>query len=159
MVRTLKAYITNVKKRLIKSPKITIRDTGLLHALLNIETPDELFGHPIYGSSFESYVVENICHALPKWNHYFYRTSSGTELDLVLEKAGKVVAVEIKASTAAKPSRGFWNAIEDIEADRAYIIAPVDEPYPIQKKVMVTNVASFLATEAQAVIPSYSCSR
>ena len=71
VIRALRPYVRNVKKRLIKSPKVYIRDTGLLHALLNIETDEELFGHPIYGSSFESYVVENICHNLPRWNHHF----------------------------------------------------------------------------------------
>ncbi|MCY4512864.1 MAG: ATP-binding protein [Bdellovibrionales bacterium] len=144
VVRTLKPYIKNIKKRLVKSPKIYIRDTGLLHAHLNIETSDELFGHPIYGSSFESYVIENICHNLKNWNHYFYRTSSGTELDLVLEKAGKLVAIEIKASTSAKPSRGFWNGIEDIKADKKYIIAPIKDTYPIQNNVIVTHLSSFL---------------
>ena len=144
MIRTLKPYSKrNIKKRLVKSPKVYIRDTGLLHAHLNIETTDELFGHPVYGSSFESYVVENICHNTPGRNHYFYRTASGAELDLVLEKAGGVVAVEVKASSSAKLSRGFWNGIEDVGADRAYIVAPVKEPYPIQNGAVVTNVFSF----------------
>ena len=144
IVRSLKPYIKNVKKRLVKSPKIYIRDTGLLHAHLNIETSDELFGHPIYGSSFESYVIENICYNLKNWNPYFYRTSSGAELDLVLEKAGKIIVVEVKASTSAKPSRGFWNAIEDIQADKKYIIAPIKDTYPIQNNVTVTHVSAFL---------------
>lgn len=143
-LRTLKPYIRNVKKRLIKSPKVYIRDTGLLHAHLNIETMDELFGHPIYGVSFESYVVENICSHLRNWNHYFYRTSSGVELDLVLEKAGKTIAVEIKASTSPKPSKGFWEAVKDIKANKKYIIAPVKESYPVQNGLVATNVFSFL---------------
>ena len=143
-LRTLKPYIRNIKKRLIKSPKVYIRDTGLLHAHLNIETMDELFGHPIYGVSFESYVVENICSHLSNWNHYFYRTSSGVELDLVLEKAGKTIAVEIKASTSPKPSKGFWEAVKDIKANKKYIIAPVKDSYPVQNGLIVTNVFSFL---------------
>ena len=146
-VRTLKPYIKNVKKRLIKSPKIYIRDTGLLHAYLNIETMDELFGHPIYGASFESYVVENICSHFKYWNHYFYRTSSGTELDLVLEKAGKTIAIEIKASTSPKPARGFWNAVANVKANKKYIIAPVKQSYPIQNGVIVTNIFAFLKKE------------
>ena len=105
---------------------------------------DELFGHPIYGASFESYAVENICSYLKNWNYYFYRTSSGVELDLVLEKAGKIIAIEIKSSTSPKPSRGFWQAVEDIKANKKYIIAPVKEPYPVQKGLVVTNVFSFL---------------
>ena len=125
IIRTLKPFSNNVKKRIVKSAKTYIRDTGLLHALLNIETSNELFGHPIYGPSFESYVVENICHNLRKWNAYFYRTSSGAELDLVLEKAGVVLAIEIKASSSPRPSRGFWSATEDVKADKRYLIAPV----------------------------------
>ena len=146
VVRTLSPYIKNVKKRLIKSPKVYIRDTGLLHALLDIQTFDDLFGHPIYGASFESYIVENVCSCLKNWNHYFYRTRLGAELDLVLEKAGKVIAIEIKSSTSPKPSKGFWNAIEDVKADKKYIISPVKESYPIQNKVMVSSLSFFLKT-------------
>ena len=144
ILRVLKPYTTNLKKRLVKSPKIYIRDTGLLHALLNIETHDELFGHPIYGSSFESYVVENICYHLKNWNPSFYRTSFGTEIDLILTKAGKTLAIEIKASTTAQPSRGFWTAIQDVKADKKYIIAPIKDTYPIQNNVTVTHLSAFL---------------
>ena len=144
ILRALKPYTRNIKKRIVKAPKVYIRDTGLLHALLDIETGNELFGHPIYGVSFESYAIENICHHLPKWNPYFYRTSSGAELDLVLERAGKRIALEMKASSSPKPSRGFWNAIKDVKANKKYIIAPVTEPYPIQNKVIVTPLFDFL---------------
>ena len=116
----------------------------MLHAHLNIETSNELFGHPIYSRSFESYVIENICQDLKNWNPSFYRTSSGTELDLILEKAGKTIALEIKASTSPKPSRGFWNGIKDIQASKKYIIAPVEKAYPIQNGVIVTNIFDFL---------------
>ena len=144
VLRTLKPYTKNIKKRVIKSPKTYIRDTGLLHAHLNIQTSNELFGHPVYGRSFESYVVENICHQLTHWNNYFYRTSSGAEVDIVLEKAGKVIAVEIKASTAPTLTKGFWNAVENINADEKYLIAPVKESYPGRKGVTTTNLYSFL---------------
>ncbi len=144
VVRVLKPYGKNVKKRVVKSPKVYIRDTGLLHALLNIENHDQLFGHPIYGSSFESYVVENLCQRLNRHNSFFYRTNSGAELDLILEKAGKKIAVEIKVSTSPKPSRGFWNAVEDVAADEKFLIAPVDGPYPAKNGLMVTNLSSFL---------------
>ena len=149
LIRALQPYVKNLKKRVVKSPKIYIRDTGLLHAYLNIETSDDLFGHPVYGLSFESYVIENICHHLPKWNCYFYRTQAGAELDLILEKAGKVTAVEIKASTAPQLSKSFWSAIEDVRAHKSYIIAPVDKPYPVQKNVMVTDVFHFLNSKSR----------
>ncbi|MCY4643165.1 MAG: ATP-binding protein [Bacteriovoracales bacterium] len=149
IVRKLEPYIENVKKRVIKSPKIYIRDTGLLHAHLGIENINELFGHPIYGASFESYIVENICHHLPHWNPFFYRSSYGAELDLVLEKAGKIIAIEIKSSTAPKPSKGFWIACDDIGADKAHIIAPVDQAYPVKNGVTVTNLHSLLQSVSQ----------
>ncbi|MDE0119346.1 MAG: ATP-binding protein [Bdellovibrionales bacterium] len=144
ILRTLKPYIRNIKKRVIKAPKVYIRDTGLLHALLDIETGNELFGHPIYGISFESYAIENICYHLPKWNSYFYRTSGGAELDLILERAKKRIAIEIKASSSPQPSRGFWSAIDDVKASKKYIVAPVSEPYPIQGGVTVFPLSHFL---------------
>lgn len=147
VLRALKPYTRNVKKRVIKSPKIYLRDTGLLHTLLDIEINNELFGHPIYGASFESYVIENICVHLRKWNSFFYRSSTGAELDLVLEKAGTTMAFEIKASKSPKISRGFWTAVEDIKADKKFIIAPVKESYPLQKNVVVTGVRDFLNSE------------
>ena len=144
LIRTLKPYSTNLKKRVVKAPKVYIRDTGLLHAHLSIENNQELFGHPVYGLSFESYVIENICHQLPKWNTYFYRTRSGAEIDLVLEKAGQTIAIEIKASTAPQVSKGFWNAVADLNAHKKYVIAPVETTYPIKNQTTVTNVFQFI---------------
>ena len=140
----LKPYIRNIKKRMVKSPKIYIRDTGLLHALLGIENMNELFGHPIYGNSFETYVIENIRQNLPGRSFYFYRSSGGAELDLIIEKAGRLTAVEIKASTSPKLSRGFLSAVEDIRADKKFLIAPVKDSYPLKADVTVTNVSGFL---------------
>ena len=145
ILKTLPPYIRNTKKRIIKSPKVYIRDTGLLHALMGIENNNELFGHPIYGSSFESYVIENLCVNLKNWNPYFYRTQAGAEIDLVLEKANTLLAIEIKSSSSPKVSRGFWSGIEDIKATKKYIIAPVKKPYPIQKGIIVSNVQSFIS--------------
>ena len=145
IVKTLPPYIKNTKKRIIKSPKVYIRDTGLLHALMGIETSNELFAHPIYGSSFESYVIENLYANLKNWNFYFYRTQAGAEIDLVLEKAGTVVAIEIKSSSSPKVSRGFWTGIKDIKATKKYIIAPVKQSYPIQKGLIVSPLHAFLS--------------
>ena len=144
VLRALRPCARNTKKRLVKAPKIYIRDTGLLHALLDIETGNDLFGHPVYGSSFESYIVENICQSLPKWRPSFYRSRSGAELDLVLERAGQTLAIEVKASTAPKPSRGFWQAAEDVRAGKKYVIAPVEEAYPIQNGAIAAPLAAFL---------------
>jgi uncharacterized protein len=145
ILRTLPPYSGNLKKRLIKSPKIYIRDSGLLHSLLAIENHDDLFAHPTYGPSFEGFVIENISNALPLWQKSFYRTSSGNEIDLILEKGNQKVAIEIKASSSFKISKGFWTAQEDLAPDQTYIIAPVNETYPIEKGVIVTSLEGFLS--------------
>ena len=144
IVRALPPYTENIKKRLIKSPKVYIRDTGILHALLNIETMEELFAHPVYGTSYEGYVIENIVTQLPRWQSYFYRTANGAEIDLILTKGIKKIAVEIKSSTSPKVSKRCWNSIETIAPDRTVVIAPVEAPYPIANDVMVMPLHAFV---------------
>lgn len=143
LIRALQPFKSNLKKRLIKAPKIYIRDSGLLHSLLGIDSMNELFGHPIYGTSFEGFVIENIMTQFPKWSFYFYRTRSGAEIDLIMTKGRKTLAIEIKASTSPKLEKGFFIAAKDIGAVQKYLIAPIDKPYPI-KDVMVTNLSYFL---------------
>ena len=140
LVRTLAPYSVNVKKRLVKSPKVYLRDSGLLHTLLDIETMNNLMGHPVYGSSYEGYVIENILVNLPRWKPYFYRTAGGAELDLVLTRGAEIIAIEIKASSAPKPSRGFWSSCEDIKATRKYVIGAVSEAYPIKNGAHVCSI-------------------
>jgi len=140
VVRGLQPWAGNTKKRLIKSPKVYIRDTGLLHVLLDIESMDQLFAHPVYGASFEGLVIENILSQLPRWQASFYRTSSGAEFDLVLEKAGKRVAIEIKASTTPKLGRGNWSALETLKPAHRFVVAPVDEAYPLGDGVMAMSL-------------------
>ena len=144
LVKTLPPYTTNRKKRLIKTPKLYIRDTGLLHTLLNIEEMNDLLGHPIIGFSFESYVIENIMSHYPKWDYSFYIDSVGNEVDLILEKGRRLIAVEIKASTSPKPGKGFWNAIEFLKPTQSFVIALVKEPFPGPKGVTITNLEYFL---------------
>jgi hypothetical protein len=144
LVRILPPYSSNLKKRIVKTPKIYIRDTGLLHALLGIESMNDLFGHPVYGFSWEGFALENILSELPDWNGSFYRSSSGSELDLILEKGAKKIAVEFKSSSAPELSRGFFNSLEDLDNPAAWVIAPVDEPYPIKKKVTVSPLNHFI---------------
>ena len=144
MLKVLPPYEINLKKRLIKSPKIYIRDTGLLHALLNIETQNDLLGHPVFGSSWEGLVIENILSVFPDWKAFFYRTAVGSEIDLILEKGDKRLAVECKASTAPGVSKGFWNALSDLQIREAWIIAPVKESYPIEKRVTVAPLEDFI---------------
>ena len=124
LVRRLKPYHANVSKRLVKSPKVYVRDSGLLHNLLDIESLDRLAGHPVVGESWEGFVIENLLSVLP-WNHrpFFYRTAAGAEIDLVIEKPnGKLWAIEIKRSPASKPTKGFHNALEDLSPERSFIV-------------------------------------
>ncbi len=140
MVRILKPFHGNLKKRLIKSPKVYIRDTGILHALLNIENFDMLLSHPVAGSSWETLVIENLLGITDDYNPSFYRTANGNEIDLVLEKGNKRYAVECKFSSAPKLSAGFFHAINDLKTDHAWIIAPVDSEYPVRENVTVAPV-------------------
>ncbi|MEA3222815.1 MAG: ATP-binding protein [Thermodesulfobacteriota bacterium] len=144
MVRVLPPYEANVKKRLVKSPKIYIRDTGILHALLGIGSIDDLMGHPVFGSSWEGFVIENIIGALPGWHAGFYRTSAGAELDLVLERGTKRIGIKCKASPSPRTTKGFWNSLDDLGISQAWIIAPVKEASPIKENVIVAPLNIFL---------------
>ena len=136
MLRILQPFDANTGKRVVKTPKVYLRDTGILHALLNIRSLEDLLGHPVFGASWESMVIEQI---LARWegDYGFYRTPAGAEIDLVLSKNGKNIAIECKASTAPAVSRGFYSAIEDLQIDLAIIIAPVKDKYPLKKGVWV----------------------
>lgn len=138
LVRRLPPYLTNVKKRLVKSPKVYIRDSGITHALLNIQNFDELLGHPVSGYSWEGFVIENLLAvATRRVQPSFYRTAADAEIDLVLDFGGKrgVWAIEIKQSLTPKLQRGFYNAIEDIQPQKAFVVYPGQEQYPISTDV------------------------
>jgi len=146
LIRLLQPFSENLKKRVIKSPKIYIRDTGLLHSLLKVDTMNELFSHPVFGSSFESFVLEQIIGSLPRWQFYFYRTRSGAEIDLLMIKGIRRVAIEIKAGKSPTLEKGFFTSIEDVKAKEKYLIAPVDTTYTLKRGVKVTNPSQFLKT-------------
>ena len=141
LLRVLEHYEANLKKRLVKTPKLFIRDTGLLHTLLQIETMDQLYGHPIYGFSWESFVNKHLSAVVPRSSLSFFRTSSGIELDLVIRKGQKAVAIEAKATSAPTVGKGFWNALRAVKPDETYIVAPVDDAYPIENSVVVSPLS------------------
>ena len=144
LIRILRPFTTNLKKRFIKSPKVYLRDSGILHSLLGVDSINELFGHPVFGSSFEGFVVENIISSLPRWQFYFYRTKAGAEIDLLMVKGSRRLAVEIKAGKAPTLKRGFWTAMEDVQATEKYLIAPVDSAYTMKGDIKVTHLSGFL---------------
>jgi len=144
VVRQLKPFHSNTKKRLIKSPKVYIRDSGLIHCLLGIETYNDLLGHPILGTSYESYVIESLLQKFPRYSPCFYRSSSGAEVDLVLEKGNQKIAIEIKSSAAPVLTQGFYEALKVIRPDRSFVIAQVNEPYPLKQDVWAYNLSSVM---------------
>jgi len=137
LVRRLPPYTANVGKRLTKSPKIYIRDSGFVHSLLGIQDSIQLAGHPVVGVSWEGFVLENILNALPWRSHaFYYRTAKGAEIDLVIEHGdGSLWAIEVKRSLTAKPRKGFYSACEDIKPARSFVVHSGDERYPIGEGV------------------------
>jgi hypothetical protein len=141
LVRRLPPWTANHSKRLVRSPKVYVRDTGVTHALLTIPDLETLLGHPVAGPSWESFVIENLIAAAPAGSRaWFYRTAEGAEIDLLLD-LGTVGrwAIEVKRSLAnPSPSKGFHLASDDVKATRRLVVYPGQEPYRIDAKTEVT---------------------
>lgn len=137
IVRQLQPYHANIKKRLIKSPKVYVRDSGLNLALLRLRTFDDLLAHPSVDASWEGLVIEQIAALLSQGdNLFFYRTNAGAEIDLLfMDRKNRLVPVEIKYTLSPALARGFWNAFEDLSCKRGYVIYPGKEMYPLGKNV------------------------
>ena len=150
LVRRLQPWAANAKKRLVRTPKVYVRDSGLLHALLGIRSMEELLGHPVVGPSWEGMLIENILSALPVTARTsFYRTSAGAEIDLVIEFSAKERwAIEIKRSLGnPAPSRGFYNGCEDIKATRQIVLYPGEERFRLDKKTEVMPLETLIGSE------------
>jgi predicted AAA+ superfamily ATPase len=140
VVRRLEPWHANLGKRLVKSPKVYLRDAGLLHALLGVRHADDLAGHPSAGASWEGFVVEQVCARLPAHaTASFYRTAAGAELDLVVEAGGRRIGIEAKLSSAPTLARGFWQACDDVGVSEAWVVAPVREGWPIGDRARVVS--------------------
>ncbi|MBX2898365.1 MAG: ATP-binding protein [Cyclobacteriaceae bacterium] len=146
MVRQIQPWSGNSKKRLVKSPKIYIRDSGILHKLFNVSTFESLLGNPASGASWEGFVVENIVTQLSdKWQFSYYRSTSQSEIDLVLEGPdNNVWAIEIKRGLAPTVNKGFHTASEDIKATHKYVVYPGNERYPLAGGTEVIGLIEFL---------------
>lgn len=142
ILRTLQPYATNLKKRLVKSPKIYFRDSGLLHQSLDILSQDALLGHPSLGSSWEGFAVEQIIRrSAPFSRFYFYRTSSGAEVDLVeIRPDRKPILYEMKYSLSPSPSKGLRSCMTDLDPEAAYLVYPGAESYPVDAKIQVRSL-------------------
>lgn len=149
MLRRLEPVLPNVGKRLVKSPKVYVRDSGLVHALLGINNLDALQGHPIVGASWEGFVIEQIAaaarQALPDASLGYYRTAAGSELDVVVEQGTRRWGFEVKFSSAPSVTKGFWQACQDLQLDRAAVVAPVSNAYPLKAGAEVMPVSDLAA--------------
>jgi len=133
LVRRLQPWTFNIGKRLVKAPKVYVRDSGITHALLNISGYNDLLGHPVAGGSWEGFVIENILSVAPQNAlPFYYRTSGGAEIDLILEFSGNEKwAIEIKRSSAPSLSKGFYIACQDIKAGRRYVVYSGKDTFPL----------------------------
>jgi predicted AAA+ superfamily ATPase len=143
MVLTLRPYESNLKKRFVKSPRVYLRDSGILHALLDIESYDRLLAHPANGASWEGFVLENLMAAMPRHRPSFIRTSNGAEIDLVMESGGEIEVFEIKLSKSPRPSRGFYELVRALKPQRAWLIAPVEETYDYSKNITIISPSQY----------------
>ena len=146
LVRRLQPWTTNIGKRLIRAPKIYIRDSGITHTLLHIPLINDLLGHPVIGGSWEGFVIENILsvsssHVRP----YYYRTAGGAEVDLLLEfGANERWAIEIKRNSAPSVRKGFYTACEDVKASRKYVVYAGQDTFPMQNGVIASSLQGLM---------------
>lgn len=143
LVRRLPAWHANVGKRIVKSPKVYVRDSGLVHALLGIEDREALLSHPVIGLSWEGFVIENALSVAPEGTQgFYYRTSGGAEIDLVLATPAKRLwAVEIKRSLNPRPEKGFHVACADLSPERKFVVYPGEESFPLGERVQAVSIA------------------
>ena len=152
LVRRLPSLHANVKKQLVKSPKINIRDSGIVHSLLGIVSHHELMGHPVVGTSWEGFVIEQLLSVAPPYTlSSFYRTAKGAEIDLVLELPGmqKTWPIEVKLGTSPKLTKRFYQAIEDVQPDRCFIVHSGTDRYVIANNVEAIGLSELCYLLAQ----------
>lgn len=148
LVRRLQSWISNRGKRLVRSPRVYVRDSGVVHALLGIASVNDLLGHPVVGGSWEGYVIENLAGMLPKLASIgFYRSKGGAEIDLVadLGKNG-LWAIEIKRGSVPKLSKGFHMACEDLKPDRKFVVHGGDDSFPMSQEVQAIGLRDMMET-------------
>jgi uncharacterized protein len=151
LVRRLRPWGGNLGKRLVKSPKVYVRDSGLLHGLLALETLNDLLGHPVCGLSYEGHCIENLIQAAgSRRSPYFYRTQVGAEIDLVLEKGGQPeMAIEVKRAMAPSPEKGFAIACDDLQIAQRYVVYPGSECFPLRHGAQAIGLQELAALLAQ----------
>lgn len=153
LVRRLPPWTSNAGKRLVRSPKVYVRDSGIVHALLGIQSKEALLGHPVAGGSWEGFAIENLLAVVDPWQAEasFYRAHGGAEVDLVLSwRDGRRWLVEVKRALAPRLSRGFASAWEDVQPERGFVVYPDTERYPIREGVEAIGLVE-LCRELEAL--------
>ena len=140
MVRLLPPWFENLKKRQVKSPKVYLRDSGLLHSLLGLTTANSLAGHPKVGASFEGFAVEQVLAAFGDADAYFWATHAGAELDLLLRHRGKRYGFECKLADAPGSTRSMRTALADLRLNHLWVLYPGEESYPIDERITALPV-------------------
>ena len=148
MVRILQPWFVNIGKRLVKRPKLYLRDSGLFHALLSIETPEQLYASPRLGASWEGFALDCVCRTLDKEDGglYFWHTHAGAELDLFWQAEGRNWGVEFKYEDAPRLTRSMKTAVEDLELERLWVVYPGKAAYRLTEKVQVLPLADIRET-------------
>jgi predicted AAA+ superfamily ATPase len=160
LLRKLPPWHSNLGKRLVKSPKLYVRDSGVLHALLGLASHDALLAHPVVGNSWEGFVIETLLNAAPREAQVgFYRSSNGAEIDLIVDTPSQgLVAIEVKKSSSAKPRRGFYSACEDLQPVHKFLVhsGADDEPYPVGDGVVAVSLRGLTQRLTQSPIGQQS---
>jgi predicted AAA+ superfamily ATPase len=151
MLRQLPPWHENLAKRQVKSPKVYVRDSGLLHELLGIRSQSELLAHPKLGASFEGYAIEQALHVVQPDEAYFWATHQGAELDLLLFKDGKRIGVEVKRQDAPTLSASMRIAIRDLKLDRLVVLHPGSAAYPLGSNVEAVPLST-LASHGESLL-------
>jgi predicted AAA+ superfamily ATPase len=145
LVRRLQPWFANVGKRLVKSPKTYVRDSGIVHALLGLKDRDDVLGHPVAGGSWEGFVIENLLAVAPNGTEpSFYRTSAGAEIDLLLRFGKELWAIEVKRSSAPALTKGFHHACDDIKPTGRFLVYPGTEAFPLRDEVTALPLADLM---------------
>ena len=146
LVRRLQPWHNNLKKRLVKSPKIYVRDSGILHSLLRINSIDDLLSNPIVGASWEGFVIDNLLNFLPTGSEaFFYRTARGAEVDLIINHSdGRTIAVEIKRSSSPKLQLGFYESCDELDVTHRFVVYEGDERFSLGKDVSAIGLVDLM---------------
>jgi len=148
MVMVLPPCRLNTGKRLVKSPKVYLSDTGIIGALLSLRDFNQLAGHPVFGSLWETLVLSNLKGHFPELDYSFYRTSHGAEIDIIISDGNNTIAIECKATLSPSLNRGTFSAIDDVGPEKTFVVCPIDKGYTLQKNIQVVSLIE-LITEMQ----------